>query len=649
MNSSEGQVLAGKAPLSDDHPASGCDRPGGTPDELLRLHRAGRLAAEYPRVRGLLADLSGAELARAGQLLTRLTTDVVLSEHPQTPTITVAITGHGTLAPLHPALTAELARHGLLLRPFLADFDSYIFDLGDAGSELYSADPDLVLCVLDPMVVFDDVPTPWGPADVERVLDEKVRLVAQLAAKFADRGRGTLVLNTIPFLRRFSAQLVDHRSRARLGALWREANARLLRLSDEHTSVIALDLDPLVAEGVPANEIQMSVYAKAHLTAGLLSAYAREVGHLARHIAGMTKKVLALDLDGTVWGGVLGEDGITGIEVADSYRGEAFKAFQGVIKQIGAQGVLVAAVSKNDAEPVVAALRDHPQMVLREDDFVQLVANWQPKHENLTEIASVLNLNTDSFVFADDSAYECELVRHALPAVEVIALDDEPTRHIARLLDEGWFDVRELTDEDKVRPLRYREEAARKSFLDAFGSIEGYLRELKVRVRLARATEADVSRVSQITLRTNQFNLTAERLQAADVRDRLTRPDALVLTIHAGDRFGDYGLVGTVFVRRDGADMHIDNFLLSCRAFSRGIEQACLTSVLRYARATGARALFGAYRATAKNGMVKDLYSRNGFQSVADDGVSAAFRHDLAEIVAPPGYVSLTDDLTGDA
>jgi len=617
--------------------------------ELLELHRAGRLAAEYPRVRQLLTDLPAVDLARAGRLLARLAPDDVLREHPATPTVSVAITGHGTLSALPPVLTAELGRHGLLLRPFLADFDSYVFDLGDAGSALYAADPDLVLCVLDPMIVFDEVATPWQPADVEQVLDEKLRLIERLAAGFASRARGSLVLNTMPLPRRFTAQLVGHRSRARLGAVWREANTRLLRLSEQQPSVITLDLDPLLADGVAASEPRMSVYAKAHLSADLLAGYAREVGHLARNFAGMTKKVLALDLDNTVWGGVLGEDGAAGIEVADTHRGEAFNLFQRVVKQIGAQGVLVAAVSKNDIEPVTAVLDEHPRMVLRVADFVQVIANWRPKHDNLAELAESLNLGVDSFVFADDSAYECGLVRHALPTVAVVALDDEPARHVERLLYEGWFDVRDLTNEDTARPRRYRDDLARKSFLDDFDSIEDYLRELEVRVRLARASEAEVARVSQITLRTNQFNLTTERLQTSDVQERLREPDAEVLAIHAADRFGDNGLVGAVFVRRAEADLHIDNFLLSCRVFSRGIEQACLASLLRHAHATGARAVTGAYRSTAKNGMVREFYPRNGFHTERDDGTAATFRHGLAEIAAPPEHISLTVDLGGES
>jgi FkbH-like protein len=618
-------------------------------ETLLELHRSGSLAKRYPEVGALVAGLTGAELDRAGRLLSRLDPDDVLREHPATPAVSVAVTGHGTLSALVPALTAELARHGLLLRPFVADFDGYVFDLGDPGSRLYATGSDLVLCVLDPAVVFDEVPQPWRPADVARVLDEKLRLIERLVARFESAGRGTLVLNTMPLLRRFSAQLVDHRSRAELGALWREANARLLRLTGGHPAVVTLDLDPLVAEGIAVSDARLSVYAKAHLSADLLAAYAREAGHLARDLAGRAKKALVLDLDGTLWGGVLGEDGAAGIEVADGYRGAAFRAFQRVVGQIGSQGVLLAAVSKNDAEPVRAVLRDHPGMTLREEDFVRIIANWRPKHDNLSDLAVALGLGVDSFVFADDSAYECGLVRHALPGVAVVRLDDEPALHIEKLLRDGWFDVRELTAEDRSRGAKYRQELDRHDFLDTFDSIEDYLRELGVSVRLEPAGEAQVARVSQLTLRTNQFNMTTRRLQPSDVRALIDDPAAAVLTIQAGDRFGDNGLVGAVFTRRAGAAAHIDNFVLSCRVFSRNIEQACLAAVLRQARATGAKAVYGTYRATAKNGNVKDFYLRNGFTPVAaeGDGTTATFRHDLLEIAAPPEHVRLIENLEG--
>ncbi|MFF2808885.1 HAD-IIIC family phosphatase [Streptomyces sp. NPDC058000] len=612
---------------------------------LTALHRAHELAVHYDEVRDLVTELSDPDLAQAGQLLTRVDRDDVLRHHPRTPVLRVAVTGHGTLVPLVPALTAELARHGVLLAPTLSDFDSWIFDLCDPQSALYAARPDVVVCVLDPTVVLDELTPPWRVTDVERVLAEKLALVRKAAAAFGTAGHGVLVLNTLPLPRRITGQLVDHRSRSALGAAWRRFNAALLSLGEEFGAVLTLDLDPLLAEGIPATDDRLSVYTKAHLSPDLLAAYARELGHVGRALTGRTKKTLVLDLDETVWGGVLGEDGQQGLEVADSYRGEAFRAFQSVVKQIGSQGVLIAAVSKNDAEPVHQALREHPRMTLREEDFVRIIANWNPKHDNLVRLAEDLNLGVDGFVFADDSSFECGLVRRELPDVAVIRLDREPALHVQRLLRDGWFDVRELTGEDEKRSARYRDELVRKDFLDTFGSLDDYLHELQVRVRLAPVTHGDVDRVAQITLRTNQFNLTTVRLQAEAVRALATAPDSSVLAVHVSDRFGDNGLVGAVLTRRTGDTVHIDNFLLSCRVFSRGIESACLSAVLRHARATGAREVVGTYRRTAKNGKVKDFYPRGGFTPAGDRDGTATFRHALADVLPVPDHIHLTEQL----
>lgn len=638
----------GLSPADDDRRVNEQTVPPGEPAdplaELLALHGQGSVAARWPDVQRIVAELPDDELPRAGRILARTDPDDVLARHPGLGSVTVAVTGHGTLANLVPALTAELTRARLVTRTVLSDFDGYVFDLMDPESALYAARPDLVLCVLDPSIVIDELPVPWGPEDVERVLEEKVAHFGRLARSFGSHSAGTLVLNTLPLPYFLTAQLVDHGSRARVGAAWREANARLLRLAGEMPSLVVLDLDPLIAEGHPADDARLRVYAKVNLSPALLARYAREAASVARNAAGLSKKVLVLDLDGTVWGGVLGDDGAEGIEIGDGPRGEAFHAFQKVVKQLGSQGVLVAAVSKNDPEPVRAVIRDHPGMLLREADFLRITANWRPKHENLKELAEALNLGVDSFVFADDSPYECGLVRRELPGVAVVPLDDEPAWHPGRLLAGGWFDVRGLTAEDRARAGRYRDELVRRDFLDTFDSLEGYLRELGVKVRLAAMAEPDVARVSQITMRTNQFNLTAERLQPSQVRLLLEDPAARVLTIRSADRFGDNGLVGAVVTHWDDDVLHLDNFLLSCRVFSRGIEQACLAAVLRHAAASGAAAVTGTYRRTPKNGKVSDFYPRNGFTVTATgDGVTT-YRHALDDLPRPPEHVELTDE-----
>jgi len=620
---------------------------GESADDVFALFRAGQLLARYPTVKGLLATTPETERVRAGRLLARLDPDEVLRAHPGTPAVTVAVTGHGTLAPLVAPLTMELARHGLVLRPFVSNFDSYVFDLSSPTSALYASAADLTLCLLDPMVVFDELSACWEPTDVERVLNDKLALLDRLVARFESTSQGTLVLNTLPLSHAHLAQLVDYGARSALSALWRDANAHLLRLEQRYPRLVVLDLDPLLGEGVSVTDQRMSVYAKAHLSGPLLERYAREIGHLARHVAGRTRKCLVLDLDGTLWGGVLGEDGVAGIEVAETHRGEAFQHFQRVVRQIGSQGVLLAVVSKNDRALVREALRERRDMALREEDFTRIVASWRPKSEALRELADTLNIGLDSLVFVDDSPAENGLVRHELPEVAVVSVDGEPARHAERLLRDGWFATRGLTREDRARVARYRQEAERQDFLDSFASLEDYLRELRVRVRLADAAERDVPRLSQLSLRTNQFNLTTERLQPADVQRLLSDPGARILTVRSADRFGDNGMVGAVFMSLAEAGVRIDNFVLSCRVFSRGIEQACLAVILDRARAAGSRAVHARYRRSARNGLVEGFYPRYGFERVAFEEDTVDYRHSLAESVARPAHLCIDEDFGG--
>ncbi|MER6528556.1 HAD-IIIC family phosphatase [Streptomyces sp. NPDC001508] len=624
--------------------------PASPLDRLRALYGERRLAAEYPAVPGLLAELAQpddgfARLSRAGRLLAKVACEDIVAAHPGVVPATVAVTGHGTLDALTAPLTAELARHGIPLRLSAADHDAWLRDLRDTGSHLYAPGTELALCLLDAQLVFDELPLPWRVEDVAEATAGTLRLLDRLAARYDEHGTGTLVLNTLPLLSQHTRQLVDHRSRTHLSIVWREFNVGLLRLAAAHPRLHIVDLEPLIADGGPVRDPRLAAYAQVHLGEEVLARYARHTGHLLRTLRGRARKVLVLDLDNTLWDGILGDDGPDGIAAATTYRGAAFGRFQRVVKQIGSQGVLLAVCSKNDREPVLDVLRDHPDMTLREADFVRISADWEPKDGAIRAIAAHLNLGTDSFVFADDSPFERGLVAATLPEVAVIALDEEPVLHIDRLLADGWFDVRELTAEDRGRAAQYRQEAERQDLRQATGSMEEYLRALDVRVEVTPVREHEVARIAQITLRTNQFNLTTRRLQAPDVRERLDSPDHLVLAVRSRDRFGDNGVVGALFAHREDAALRIDNLLLSCRVFARGIEQAAVAALLAHAVEAGAAEVRAGYRPTAKNHKVRDFYPSLGFERAAEspDG-TAEFRHPLTELPDVPGHVRLDAD-----
>ncbi|MFD0279709.1 HAD-IIIC family phosphatase [Kitasatospora sp. NPDC127111] len=618
-------------------------------DRLRALRADGGLAAAYHEVPGLLAGLLDdadparrtADLYRAGRLLAGAGPEAVLRHHPDTPVLTVAITGQSTVAELVDPLTAELARHGLLLRPVLGDFGGYLRDLTDPAGPVHPAAPDLALCLLDAETVFAEVLTPWQPEDVAAAADRVLGRLAGLVAEYRRISAGTLVLNTVPLLRTHSHQLVDHRSRARLGAVWREFNAGLLRLAEEHPSLVVIDLDPLVADGPPAHDPRLAAYAKARLSAPLLAAYAREIGHLARALRGRTRKCLVLDLDHTLWDGVLAEDGPDGVAAAGTLRGEAFGGFQRHVRQLASQGVLLAVSSKNDRAQVLRTLREHPDLVLREPDFVRVNADWSDKAAHLLDIADRLGLAPDALVFADDSPAERARVRHGAPGVAVLPLDDEPALHPVRLLADGWFDVPRLTEEDRDRTAQYRTEGERRRLREGSGSLAEFLAELGVTVEIAPPRPHEYPRLAQLTQRTNQFNLTGLRLQPAEPALLAADPERLLLAVQSADRFGPNGLVGALLGRRTEDRLLLENVWLSCRVLTRGIEQACLAALLAHAAATGLRAVDARYRPTARNLRARDFYPALGFTEIAREGDQVYYRHDLTERPHAPGHIRL--------
>ncbi|MFD7863398.1 HAD-IIIC family phosphatase [Streptomyces sp. NPDC059783] len=620
---------------------------------LRDLRRQGLLEEAYDLVAPALADEgpdgARADAAAAGRLLGGVDPEAVLRHHPATPVVTVGVTGQSTVGQVLDPLRGELARHGMLLRAVVGEHGTYLRDLTDPESELHRAGCELTLCLLDAETVFSQVPGVWRPEDVAGAAEEVLERCAALAAA----APGTLVLNTLPLPLTYSRQLVDHRSRARLGALWREFNARLLRIGESAPSTVVVDLDPLIGAGGPVTSAALARYAKVHLGAELLAGYAREVAHLARALRGRTRKCLVLDLDQTLWDGVLAEEGPDGIAAAGTLRGEAFGAFQTCVAQLASQGVLLAVSSKNDEAEVARVLADHPDLVLREKDFVAVNANWRPKDGNLAGIARQLDLGTDALVFADDSAAERAQVRHGLPGVAVVPLDGaEPAGHVARLLADGWFDTLSLTEEDRARTGEYRARRRRQELREGAASHEGFLAALGVRLEVGPPRPHELARISQLTLRTNQFNLTGgghAEAALAGLVDGTATDGRLLLVARGADRFGDNGLVGAALITESGGRWLVDNLWLSCRVLGRGVEHAFLAVVLGRARRLGLTSVGARYVPTVRNHRARDFYPSCGFvaRGLPESGErgegASEYRHDLTVLPEVPGHIRVTE------
>ena len=344
-------------------------------------------------------------------------------------------------------------------------------------------------------------------------------------------------------------------------------------------------------------------------------AIAEEISKAWNALKGNRKKCLVLDLDNTLWGGVIGEDGLQGIELSTTKEGSRFRDFQKRIKDLKDQGVLLAIVSKNNEEDAMEAIREHPDMVLREDDFVIIKANWEPKPVNIQNIAKELNIGLDSLVFIDDNPIERESVKSALPEVNVpdFPKDTSTLESFAIEISKRYFPVLKLTDEDLNKTNQYKVEQKRNEIKQKSISIEEYLESLEMKKTFSQIDESDVTRAAQLTQKTNQFNLTTRRYTESDIWNMLKSENHQVWIGELEDKFGSYGKVILAIVKLEENTAIIDTFLMSCRVMGRNIEKDFLSEIEKEMTLKGKTQIIAEYIPTPKNSVVKDFWGENDY------------------------------------
>lgn len=381
-----------------------------------------------------------------------------------------------------------------------------------------------------------------------------------------------------------------------------------------------------------------------------LSEIAQEDFKFIRALKGKNKKCLVLDCDNTLWGGIIGEDGLAGIRLGKTYPGSAYYEFQQEVVNLYQRGVIIALCSKNNEDDVWEVFRKHPDMVLKEEHIATAQINWQDKVANLKQIAQDLNIGLDSLIFVDDSEFEVNLVREVLPEVEVIHLPtDRAIEYRDILVSCGLFDTLTISEEDKKRGAMYKAEAARKKMIIQATNMEEYFKSLEMVVEVRHANEFSIPRIAQLTQKTNQFNLTTRRYSEADIKALAEREDSDVLYVRLQDKFGDSGIVGVCILKYKEGKAIFDSLLLSCRILGRGVEDVFLIQALKLAQKKGCNEAIGEYYATKKNLQVEYFYIRYDYDEINTVGKKAdkLFRYELTKPIKPipPFFKSVISDI----
>jgi FkbH-like protein len=549
-------------------------------------------------------------------LLQRLFPD----QHPAvlaTKSIRLAVLASSTVTHLLPALRIAALRRGLFLETYVTEYGQYYQEMLDPSSALHRFSPNVVLFALDTRHLVGQIEDGLGAEAVDRAVSRIAELWRRAQAAFKCQVLQQTLLPVFPALMGNN----EHRLSTSRHWLVNALNHRLCCYADS-AGVDVLALDASVEQhGIDAwydDALWHKAKQEVHPAAAPL--YGDLVIRLVNAQLGRSSKCLVLDLDNTLWGGVIGDDGLDGIVLGQgSALGEAYVEFQRWVLDLAHRGVILAVCSKNDQANALAPFERHPEMVLARSDIAAFIANWEDKATNLRSIAQRLNIGIDSLVFVDDNPFERNIVRRELPMVAVPELPEDPALYARCLADAGYFEALSVTVDDLERMRQYQANLQRETLQAVATDLNGYLATLKMELWAKPFDRMNLKRIVQLINKTNQFNLTTRRYTEEEVSALMDASDVLSLHFRLTDSLGDNGIISVIIARIDEIKrMTIDTWLMSCRVLGRQVENACMNALVTRAMRLGATEIIGEYVKTARNDLVREHYRKLNFQPVQE-------------------------------
>jgi FkbH-like protein len=545
------------------------------------------------------------------------------------PVVRLAILGSSMVSHLIPAIRVAFMRRGMWAEVYTNPFGQYLQDLMDPASALHAFKPNLVLFAFDARHALGKINAAQDAATADRVVEDAAGHCRQVWDMARQAFACPIIQQTVlPIFPAFLGSN-EHRLPGSPQAMAARVNQRLRQFADE-ASVDILALDARAMEdGIAAwHDPVLWHRAKIEIAPPMAPLYGDLVARIVAAQRGRSYKCLVLDLDNTLWGGVIGDDGIEGIVLGQgSSEGEAFVAFQDYAQRLSERGIILAVCSKNDEKIALTPFASHPDMVLKRASFAAFVANWSDKASNLRAIAAEINIGLDALVFADDNPFERNLVRRELPMVAVPELPEDPAFYAKCIADGGYFESVRMTAEDFSRAGQYQANAEREFARQATADLPAYLKSLQMEMRVTPFDSVGQARITQLINKTNQFNLTTRRYAERDVEAAMADKDTVTFQIRLIDKYGDNGMIAVVIAKPSSrpGELMIDTWLMSCRVLGRQVEQATLNLLVEEASKRGYRAVIGEFRPTEKNGLVRDHYAKLGFEEDGADDAGGSF------------------------
>lgn len=511
------------------------------------------------------------------------------------------------------------------LRPYTAPYNQIDQEIIDSDSDLRKFKPDITAILINNKYIFGDNLQKLINQNLEHrseYINGRTQEFFALVRAFLDNIGGTLIVSNLPLLSYSPFGIFDEKTQASYKDAVANFNHNLKKEFMGNNRVYIADMAAFFSKHGEYNIIdeKMLYLADMQISPKYLPLLADEIMGFIKPFCSKNKKCIVLDLDNTLWGGVVGEDGFDNIKLDDYPPGQIYKDFQKHLYELSKTGIMLAINSKNNPSDALEVIEKHPHMILRSKDFASIQINWDDKVSNLKRIAEEINIGTDSIVFFDDDPVNRELVREFMPEVLVADLPNDPSEYVRFIKGLNDFNRMQLTNEDFKRGELYYQDRQRNQFKKEFNNIDDFLKSLRLEVKIDPASAFTAPRISQLTKKTNQFNLTSRRYSEEDITNFMNSGGHEIFSVSVKDRFGDYGLTGSFIISKESAKRwNIDTLLLSCRVLGRKVEDNIVKYMIDLAKKNQAEELVGEYIPTAKNIQTADFYGKSGFQKINDN------------------------------
>ena len=536
--------------------------------------------------------------------------------------IRVAILSSFTINGLGETLIVKCADRNIRCETYNSPYKQYNQDILSPTSPLYEFSPNLTFMIIDTRTILSSlIYNPYSVSTSERreYIDNRVKELANLVRNFTGKSGSKLVVANFSNPVYTAYGICETKAEYGLREMILDLNAKLSSLLRNEPSTFIFNFDSFVSKYGEVNvfDYRQFLVGDIQVSLGYIPYLAEELMGYVKAYLGINRKCIVLDLDNTLWGGIVGEDGFEGIKLSPQPPGNSFVEFQRIIQALYERGIILAINSRNNEDEAMRVIREHPYMVLREDNFASIKINWNDKISNIKAIAEELNIGLDSFVYFDDDAVNRELMSKALPEVMTVDLPEDPALYSQSLTNLNDFNTFSITDEDKKRGQMYLEQRKRIQLEKSVSNLEEFLSQLSIKINIKTADEFTIPRIAQLVLKTNQFNLTTNRFREEEIRKFAQNMNMWVGCAQTGDKFGDNGITGVFIVNKNTgySEWSIDTFLLSCRVMGRGIEDGIMQHILNEARKEGISRVRGRYIPTKKNKPCESFLSNSGFKN----------------------------------